>query len=147
MSHPQDPELPAFPYHRDPKASGSLRESSTPCECCGQTRGILYDGPVYSKDEIDSLCPWCISDGSAAERFGASFFDSDFRDDDDKRVSMPPDVHHAVFGCTIGFSTFNPFGWWVHCGKPAAFVKRVEPYDLVFECLVCKKQHVIEDYD
>ena len=141
------PDLPSFPYHRDPLASGSLRGSTDPCQCCGRTRGILYDGVVYSREEITALCPWCIADGSAAEKFDASFFDADFCDTEGNPVALPPEVHHEVFDCTIGFATFNPIGWWVHCDEPAEYVLRVEPYDLVFQCRVCGKKHVIEDVD
>jgi len=62
-------------------------------------------------------------------------------------VDLPAQIHEEVFGRTIGFSTFNPIGWWVHCSEPAEFVRRDEPYDMIFECRRCKKQHTIEDFD
>ena len=47
------------------------------CVCCGERRGYIYAGPVYSERELsDSLCPWCIADGSAHSRFGAEFTDA-----------------------------------------------------------------------
>src|SRR5437867_876141 len=65
-------EFPEFPYHPDPRATGSVVVSDTSCVACGQSRGFVYAGPVYSQDElIDSLCPWCIADGSAAEKYDA----------------------------------------------------------------------------
>ena len=60
---------------------------------------------------------------------------------------MPPEMHEAVFSRTIGFATFNPIGWWVHCGQPAEYVTRNEPYEMVFECRVCHLQHTIDDLD
>ncbi|MBK1884728.1 CbrC family protein [Luteolibacter pohnpeiensis] len=139
--------LPKFPYHRDPRASGPLRESAEPCECCGLSRGILYSGVIYTAFDIKNLCPWCIADGSAASRFSASFFDANFCGDSGDSVSLPPEFHHDVFDRTIGFSTFNPIGWWVHCGEPAEYVSRNEPYEMIFECRICHKQHTIEDFD
>lgn len=62
-------------------------------------------------------------------------------------IEMPVEFYREVFDRTIGFSTFNPIGWWVHCGKPAEYVSRNEPYDMIFECRVCHRQHVIEDFD
>ena len=50
-------ELPHFPYHRDPVASGSVRQSGDSCECCGESRGLLYDGVVYSTSQVENLCP------------------------------------------------------------------------------------------
>ena len=140
-------ELPHFPYHRDPMASGSLRHSDDKCECCGQAPGILYDGVVYSRQRVTSVCPWCIADGSATDKFDASFFDADFQDEDSNRLELSDETHREVFGCTIGFSTFNPFGWWVHCGEPAEYMTRNEPYEMVFECRRCRKRHVWVDLD
>ena len=140
-------ELPYFPYHRDPVASGSIRQTDALCECCGQSRGVLYDGVVYSQSEVEALCPWCIASGAAADKYDAAFFDADFRDDADNLVDLPEHFYRAVFGCTIGFSTFNPIGWWVHCGEPAEYVTRIEPYEMVFQCKKCGEQHSIDDLD
>lgn len=82
-------ELPRFPYHRDPIASGSVRESSVPCECCGEVRGVLYAGVIYCVPKVDSLCPWCIASGAAADKYGAEFFDAEFLDDHDNLVRVP----------------------------------------------------------
>lgn len=141
------PELPNFPYHRNPIESDSVCESDAVCECCGKARGVLYKGVIYASNSPETLCPWCIADGSAAAKYDASFFDADFVDDDNEYVSMSPEHHLEVFGKTIGFATFNPIGWWVHCGEPAEYLTRNEPYEMVFECRNCHKQHIIEDLD
>jgi uncharacterized protein CbrC (UPF0167 family) len=80
-------------------------------------------------------------------KFGATFFDAYFCDDNMETVDLPVEAHSAVFERTIGFATFNPIGWWVHCGEPAEYVTREEPYDMVFECRQCGKRHVIQDLD
>ena len=140
-------QIPPFPYHRDPIGSGCIRQSSDPCPCCGQKRGVVYAGVTYTREKLKTLCPWCIADGSASRKYGAVFFDAYFCDDEGREVSMDKRFHDEVFGRTIGFATFNPIGWWVHCGVPAEYVKRNEPYDLVFECRGCHKQHVVQDLD
>ena len=147
MSPIDTSSLPSFPYHRDPVASGSLRASDETCECCGPARGVLYDGVVYSRVDVASLCPWCIADGRAADKYDATFFDADFCDDDLNRVELPAKYYRAVFACTIGFATFNPIGWWVHCGEPAEYITRNEPYDMVFECRKCGQRHLGVDVD
>jgi uncharacterized protein len=138
--------LPHFPYHRDPVASGSVEESDATCDCCGQSRGTIYSGVTYCRDE-PTLCPWCIADGSAANKYDATFFDGVFVDDDGNRIDLPEKFDHEVFGRTIGFATFNPIGWWVHCGQPAEYITRNEPYEMVFECRRCHKRHVVNDFD
>ncbi len=68
--------LPIFKYHPDPVATESIVPSDALCVCCGRARGYIYAGPVYSEEELEeSLCPWCIADGSAHERFDACFTD------------------------------------------------------------------------
>ncbi|QOG23992.1 hypothetical protein FOM02_41000 [Bradyrhizobium sp. SEMIA] len=68
--------LPSFKYHPDPVATGSVQKSDVQCICCGQARGYVYIGPVYAAEELcESLCPWCVADGSAHGKHGASFTD------------------------------------------------------------------------
>ncbi len=69
-------QLPEFPYHPDPVATGCVEKSDATCLSCEQARGLIYTGPVYAVEElVDCLCPWCIADGSAAARFDAAFTD------------------------------------------------------------------------
>ena len=137
--------LPCFPFRRDALTSGSITPSNDVCECCAQSRGAIYKGPIY--ELVDTLCPWCIADGSAFDKFGATFFDAEFGDGDLNRVELPERFRRAVFGCTVGFSTNNPITWWVHCGEPAEYLSRNEPYDMVFECRRCGQRQIIEDLD
>src|SRR5262249_31272305 len=69
--------LPTFRYHPDPVASGSVSASDETCPCCDQARGFLYTGPIYSEEDVEAVCPWCIADGSANEEFDATFVDSE----------------------------------------------------------------------
>jgi uncharacterized protein CbrC (UPF0167 family) len=140
-------DLPKFPYHRDPVASESLRTTDATCDCCGDAKGVMYNGVIYSKHNPENICPWCIANGSASEKYDATFFDATFVDDNFKNVIMAPEYYEKVFSKTIGFATYNPIGWWVHCDEPAEYISRDEPYDMVFECKVCGKQHIIEDLD
>jgi len=139
--------LPTFPYHRDPVASDSIESSDAPCACCSQVTGFRYTGNVYALKEVEHLCPWCIADGSAAKKFNATFIDGHFCDDQFNHIKLSTDLYNAVFSRTIGFATYNPIAWWSHCGQPAEYITRHEPYDLVFQCRVCGREHVVPDYD
>ena len=57
-----------FHYHPDPLRTGNIKPSDLACICCNQQRGYIYD-----RDEEEAFCPWCIADGSAAEKCNASF--------------------------------------------------------------------------
>src|SRR5215212_4957530 len=71
-------DLPTFRYHPDPLATGAIQPSEEECICCGEARGFIYTGPIYAEEDLDdSFCPWCIADGSAAEKFDATFTDLD----------------------------------------------------------------------
>ena len=71
-------ELPAFAYHLDSIATGSVKPSDTECAVCGHRRGWIYVGPTYGEFDLDDrICPWCIADGSAHEEWGAEFTDAE----------------------------------------------------------------------
>lgn len=108
--------LPVFAYHPDPMATGSIKPSQQVCASCARRRGFVYRGPVYSAEDVEALCPWCIADGSAAERFDATYCD----------VSPPPDIPGAVVDAiarrTPGFNGWQQERWLFHCGDGAMFL-------------------------
>lgn len=108
--------LPVFAYHPDPMATGSIKPSDQACESCSQQRGYVYTGPVFAVEEIEVLCPWCIADGSAADRFDATYCD----------VIPPPGITDAVVDAiamrTPGFSGWQQERWLFHCGDGAMFL-------------------------
>jgi uncharacterized protein CbrC (UPF0167 family) len=117
------PALPTFRYHPDPIDSGSIVSSDATCRSCGQARGFIYSGPVYAREELDdSLCPWCIADGSAAARFEAEFVDPSGVGNYGEWESVSPDVVAEVSRRTPGFSGWQQERWWTHCGDAAEFL-------------------------
>ncbi len=118
------PALPSFPYHPSPVATGSVTASDDRCVCCGQERGWVYTGPVYTADAPDSgICPHCIAFGKAAERYGATFADGIEGD-------VPEDVVTAVLRHTPGFTAWQSSTWLTHCGDGAAFLGRAGAEEL-----------------
>lgn len=138
-------DLPVFPYHRDPVASGSIVLSEAACQCCGRKRVAMYRGRILQL--VDAICPWCIADGSAFDKFDATFIEAEFGDANSNPIAMPEHYRRDVFGRTVGFSVNNPITWWVHCDEPAEYVTRNEPYDIVFQCRRCEQRQIIEDWD
>jgi uncharacterized protein CbrC (UPF0167 family) len=110
--------LPAFRYHPDPLASGSVVASDTRCRRCGESRGYIYTGPVYAEAVFeDALCPWCIADGSAHRDLGATFVD---------REAFPPDVPAPVAveisERTPGYHAWQSEEWPACCNDATAFL-------------------------
>lgn len=112
--------LPEFPYHPDPLATGSVIASDAECVCCERPRGYVYSGPIYSERTIERrrLCPWCIADGSAAERYDALFNDGGVGAPDD----IPMTVIDAIARRTPGYVAWQQDRWLFHCGDGAAFL-------------------------
>jgi uncharacterized protein CbrC (UPF0167 family) len=110
--------LPAFRYHPDPIASGSIVASEAECRRCGQRRGFIYTGPVYAEAELgDALCPWCIADGSAHRELGATFVDSEAFPGD-----VPATVVAEISERTPGYSTWQGEDWPACCKDATAFL-------------------------
>ena len=112
-------DLPVFRYHPDPALSGSIVASDAQCACCGKRRGFIYTGPAYCEEELeDALCPWCIADGKAHEKFDASFASLDELPDD-----VPPEVRDEIAHRTPGFNSWQEGRWLGCCGDAAAFLE------------------------
>ena len=118
-------KLPTFKYYPDPVANGSIVESDTTCACCGEARGWIYVGPVYAIEEYDScICPWCIADGSAHDRLGASFMDEVGVGGGGMWDAVPERIVEEVAYRTPGFSGWQQEQWWTHCGDAAKYLGR-----------------------
>ncbi len=113
-------DVPRFRYHPDPIATGSVVASDRVCVACGQPRGYVYVGPVYSAEDLDeSLCPWCISDGTAHQRLGAEFVDPSAVGGYGAWEAVPREVVEEVAYRTPSFSGWQQERWFTHC-KDAA---------------------------
>ena len=125
-------ELPSFRYHPDPLATGSVIRSSAVCRNCGRERGYIYRGPVVAEEDLaGQLCPWCIADGSAAERLGAEFVDPAAVGDYGAWSPVPSSVAEEVARRTPGFTGWQQERWWTHCGDAAEYLGRAGHAELV----------------
>lgn len=110
--------LPAFAYHPDPVATGSVKASDALCRCCGQARGYVYTGPVYASGSYeDCICPWCIADGAAAGKFTAQFAE----DGPLTEAGLPEPVIEEVTKRTPGYSSWQQEQWLSCCGDACEF--------------------------
>lgn len=110
--------LPTFAYHPDPIATGSIKPSDAACVCCGQKRGFIYCCNTYCKDELtEALCPWCIADGSAANRYDATFSD----DHPLIQAGVSPAVIEEVTRRTPGYTSWQQDEWLCCCDDACEF--------------------------
>ncbi|HEV3395918.1 MAG TPA: CbrC family protein [Xanthobacteraceae bacterium] len=116
-------DLPKFKYFPDPVATGDIVKSDAVCECCGKAQGYVYAGIVYTDEEdCDSLCPWCIADGSAHKKLGATFIDEDAVGGYGSWDSVPKKVSAEITQRTPAFSSWQATQWWTHCRDAAQFL-------------------------
>lgn len=116
-----EPRLPTFGYHPDPVATGAFERIDRRCRVCGDRRGWAYVLGAYGPEDLrDSVCPWCIADGSAAERCGVRFTVVD-----DAPAGLSPEVVTELETRTPGFSGWQQERWLFHCNDGAAFLGAV----------------------
>ena len=115
-------DLPRFKYHPDPIATGSIVPSRNVCRCCERARGFIYRGSRYSVEELEeSICPWCIAEGIAHEKFGAEFTDSGQIGGSDW-VTVNPQIVEEVAFRTPGFAGWQSERWFTHCEDAGEFL-------------------------
>ena len=111
--------LPHFPY--SPNAFNKqlllFEESKAICPCCERARGYSYLLIPYGTSQIKNLCPWCIADGKASEKFDASFVQ-----DIDRKQPTSDEAQTAVYCQTPGYVSWQGEFWLGHCNDLCAFI-------------------------
>ena len=128
---PETDPLPRFTYHPDPVATGTIVRSEVECVVCGLSRGWIYTGPTYCETDIDEqICPWCIADGRAHQKFGAEFVDPPGIGGYGKWSPVPRSVVEVVSQRTPSFSGWQQERWFTHCDDAAVFLGPVGKSEL-----------------
>lgn len=126
--------LPYFKYHPEPIKTGAfITDDTVICDCCGKETNIYYEGPFFSVDDIEALCPWCIADGSASEKFEGDFQDLSSVEgilstyDSNGEYSgyqsgVPKENLEELIRRTPGYQGWQQEHWLTHCGDLCAFI-------------------------
>jgi uncharacterized protein CbrC (UPF0167 family) len=118
-------KIPEFKYHPNPIKTGSIVPSEDKCICCDQKTGYLYIGPVYAEAEIDEqICPNCISNGLAHNKYGAEFTDIAGVGDYGHWDNVLESVKEEIAFRTPGFMAWQQERWWTHCNDAGIFLGR-----------------------
>ena len=132
--------LPHFPYHPDPLATGSLVEGEAKvCPSCGKESNIYYDLMPYCIDNIKNLCPFCIANGLAAEKFDAEFFQ-----DAEGQGELDPEKDQLLFCQTPGYSSWQGENWLSCCQDYCAYLGTVGTRELKAMGIA---EQVLADYE
>jgi len=115
--------FPAFLYHPDPVATGSVTASTAACCVCGVSRGYLYTGPAYTADDhIEGICPWCIADGQAHAQLNVYFNNPRGVGGRGRWEAVAPAIVETIVYRTPGFWVNDSSQWFTHCSDAACFV-------------------------
>jgi uncharacterized protein CbrC (UPF0167 family) len=109
--------VPEFRYQPHAYQLGIIKKETTHCPCCEQQREYTYTGPFYTVEEVEGICPWCIKDGRAAQKYDAEFQDSGSCDEVDSEAYVDELVHR-----TPGYMGMQQEVWLSHCGDFCAFI-------------------------
>ena len=118
MKPPTD--FPTFRYHPDPIATGAVKESEERCTVCGEHRGYIYEGSIYSADRASDdarVCPWCIADGSVSEKYGGSLNGGVENSADPVSRAVRDEVEKR----TPGYESWQDDEWLTHCNDACEF--------------------------
>ena len=119
--------IPEFRYHPDPVLSGAIELSEEPvtCQCCGKQTKVSYSGPFYSVEDVDCLCPQCIADGSAANKYKGEFQDECSLDEGCSKDAVDELIYR-----TPGYRGWQQEYWRAHCGDFCAYLGPVGATEL-----------------
>ena len=99
------------PARRVARAAGASAATSTPRRC---TR----------EEELDErICPWCIADGSAAGRFGATYTD----DHPLIEAGLPESIIEEVTQRTPGYHSWQAEEWKCCCSDACEYHGNARP--------------------
>ncbi len=119
-------KFPEFRYHPNPVMTGAIVKTDEECECCEKYRGYRAASAIYSIRDVETICPWCIADGSAAAKFDGEFSDSHplLEDGVDKGIVK------EVCERTPSFISWQQERWLSHCSDACIFLGGAKASDL-----------------
>lgn len=107
-----------FKYHPDPLKTGAFKNDTTVvCDCCRKQTDVYYTFPFYSAVKVEYLCPDCISNGAAAEKFCGVFQDPPCVDKVSDSAKLMKLIRY-----TPGYCGWQQEYWLAHCDDYCAFL-------------------------
>ena len=119
-------DLPQFPYYPDPVGTGAFEEGEEKtCPCCGKKSTVYYSILPYCIENVENLCPLCISNGEAARKYDATFIqDAEWNGEPDKEKD------EELFCRTPGYISWQGEYWLSCCDDYCAYLGTVGTREL-----------------
>ena len=119
-------ELPQFRYYPDPVGTGAFEEGEAKtCPCCGKKSTVYYSILPYCVENVENLCPLCISNGEAARKYDATFVQgAEWNGEPDKEKD------EELFCRTPGYISWQGEYWLSCCDDYCAYLGTVGTREL-----------------
>ena len=119
-------DLPQFRYYPDPVGTGAFEEGEAKtCPCCGKKSTVYYSTMPYCVENVENLCPLCISNGKAAKKYDATFIqDAEWKGEPDK------EKNEELFRRTPGYMSWQGEYWLSCCDDYCAYLGTVGTREL-----------------
>ena len=132
-------DLPFFKYHPDPLETGSFEEGEEKiCPCCGNKSKVYYSSFPYCSEDVEYICPTCISNGEAARKFDAEFVqNAEWHGENDEEKD------DELFHRTPGYMSWQGEHWLSCCDDYCAYMGTVGTRELKAMDIA---DEVIEEY-
>lgn len=132
-------DLPFFKYHPDPLETGSFEEGEEKiCPCCGNKSKVYYSSFPYCSEDVEYICPTCISNGEAAMKF-----DAEFVQNAEWHGELDMEKNDELFHRTPGYMSWQGEYWLSCCDDYCAYMGTVGTRELKAMDIA---DEVIEEY-
>lgn len=112
-------ELPKFKYSPNTYEIDIFEKEEGTCSVCNEKRAMKYTSSFYSVEDPEYICPWCIADGKAAEKYEGEFNDYEGIENAE---SIAKELLLQVSERTPSYVSWQQEVWLTHCNEPCAFI-------------------------
>ncbi|MDR2834638.1 MAG: CbrC family protein [Bacteroidales bacterium] len=120
-------ELPKFKYSPNAYKIGVFENEEGTCSVCGEKRNVKYTSSFYSTEDPEYICPFCIANGKAAEKYEGEFNDyagieGVSPDPNASKPAISKELLLEVSERTPSYNSWQQEVWLSHCNEPCAFI-------------------------
>jgi uncharacterized protein CbrC (UPF0167 family) len=120
-------ELPQFKYNPNAYKNGIFEKKEGTCSVCNEKRNVKYTSSFYSIKKPEYICPFCIANGKAAEKYDGEFvaysnIEGVSPDPADPKPTIPKKMLLEVSQRTPCYNSWQQEVWLSHCNEPCVFI-------------------------
>ncbi len=122
--------LPHFKYNPNAYQLDIFIEEEGTCSVCHEKRSLKYNSSLYCVDNPEYICPFCIANGKASEKYNGEFNDcysiEGIPFDPEKEIQelsdIPKEMLEEISKRTPSYHSWQQEVWLIHCNEPCIFL-------------------------